>query len=452
VTTVPDDRTLRAIPRVAEFIAKADALLITAGAGMSVDSGLPDFRGEDGFWRAYPALGKLGISFEEMAQPSWFIEAPEMAWAFYGHRQQLYRATEPHAGYRRLLEWGRAMPAGYFVVTSNVDGQFGAVGFPGDRVLEQHGNIHRYQCTRPCSDFTWIDDPPDLDIDLETITARGTLPRCPQCGAMARPNVLMFGDADWVPKVTREQERRYRSWLASVRGRRLVVLEFGAGTAIATIRRLGERLAAERDRTTLVRINPDATDADEPVIPVRLGALEALMRIEEKLPAQFRGRCGVPAARSAQVASAAEDLRVLKMRKVYSRAWSIRLGSGESVYVDRIDVERNYLGYIDGLPGRGNDLQAIERARAFAKQTFHGPEPVVIPPVLFDPNGDEPILPPLRFVAQISSYESINAQDDGSWMNLIWFAEIDDEKSLKAFVEEALAQVDWKRQATAFVY
>jgi NAD-dependent SIR2 family protein deacetylase len=283
VTTVVDDGTLRAIPRVAELIAEADALLITAGAGMGVDSGLPDFRGTDGFWRAYPALGKLGISFEQMAQPSWFDDRPEMAWAFYGHRQRLYRETTPHAGYSTLLQWGQAMPAGYFVVTSNVDGHFGAAGFPGDRVLEQHGNIHRYQCTTPCGDAIWRADPPDLQIDLETITARGALPRCPQCGALARPNVLMFADADWVPQVTHEQERRYRSWLASVRGRKLVILELGAGTAIATIRWHGESLAAERDRTTLVRVNPDATDADEPVIPLRLGALEALTRIEAAL-------------------------------------------------------------------------------------------------------------------------------------------------------------------------
>ena len=122
VTTVADDRTLRAIPRVAALIAQADALLITAGAGMSVDSGLPDFRGGQGFWRAYPPLEKLRISFEEMAQPHWFDSQPEMAWAFYGHRQQLYRGTKPHLGFAMLLDWGRAMRGGYFVVTSNVDG------------------------------------------------------------------------------------------------------------------------------------------------------------------------------------------------------------------------------------------------------------------------------------------------------------------------------------------
>ena len=93
------DRTQRNIRRAAELIAQADALLITAGAGMSVDSGLPDFRGGQGFWRAYPPLEKLQISFEDMAQPHWFDSQPEMAWAFYGHRQRLYRETKPHGGY-----------------------------------------------------------------------------------------------------------------------------------------------------------------------------------------------------------------------------------------------------------------------------------------------------------------------------------------------------------------
>lgn len=320
-----DDRTARAIRKVARLIAEADALLITAGAGMGVDSGLPDFRGSEGFWRAYPALGKLGISFEEMAQPQWFHDRPEMAWAFYGHRQQLYRETKPHMGFSMLHDWGRAMPAGYFVVTSNVDGQFEKAGFPAERVFEVHGNIHRCQCARPCGELTWLDDAPDLDIDLETITARGPLPRCPACGAMARPNVLMFVDAEWVPKVARGQEQRYRSWLASLRGRRLVVLELGAGKAIATIRMLGERLATERDRVTLVRVNPDATDTEEPVIPVRLGALEALRRTDAALPEAFKaavragGRINRPMAAVLPVgpgagleAMSARDLQMLE--------------------------------------------------------------------------------------------------------------------------------------------
>src|ERR1700744_1329383 len=76
---------------VADLIASAEALLITAGAGMSVDSGLPDFRSPEGLWRAYPPLEKLGLSFSDIAQPHWFAEKPRMAWAWYGHRQKLYR-------------------------------------------------------------------------------------------------------------------------------------------------------------------------------------------------------------------------------------------------------------------------------------------------------------------------------------------------------------------------
>jgi NAD-dependent SIR2 family protein deacetylase len=76
-----------------EAIKNADALFITAGAGMGVDSGLPDFRGNEGFWKAYPAVAKLGLRFSAMANPRWFQTDPHLAWAFYGRRRQLYRNT-----------------------------------------------------------------------------------------------------------------------------------------------------------------------------------------------------------------------------------------------------------------------------------------------------------------------------------------------------------------------
>jgi NAD-dependent SIR2 family protein deacetylase len=60
----------------------ADAILVGAGAGMGVDSGLPDFRGKSGFWKAYPPLAKMGIEFEEMANPYWFTKNPSLAWGF----------------------------------------------------------------------------------------------------------------------------------------------------------------------------------------------------------------------------------------------------------------------------------------------------------------------------------------------------------------------------------
>src|SRR5437879_11522207 len=97
--TTSDEDTLQ---RAAEAVATADALLIGAGAGMGVDSGLPDFRGDQGFWRAYPPYAKLGLSFHELANPQWFESDPALAWGFYGQRLNLYRRTLPHEGFAIL--------------------------------------------------------------------------------------------------------------------------------------------------------------------------------------------------------------------------------------------------------------------------------------------------------------------------------------------------------------
>src|SRR5512143_2212890 len=100
------------IERAAQSVRRADALLIGAGAGMGVDSGLPDFRGAQGFWRAYPVYEKLGLDFSSMANPRWFTADPAFAWGFYGHRLELYRKTVPHAGFALLERWARGMRHG----------------------------------------------------------------------------------------------------------------------------------------------------------------------------------------------------------------------------------------------------------------------------------------------------------------------------------------------------
>jgi len=70
---------LQKLQEAKEFLKKADAVLITAGVGMGVDSGLPDFRGNDGFWEAYPAIKEKKLSFSRMANPSWFEKDPHLA-------------------------------------------------------------------------------------------------------------------------------------------------------------------------------------------------------------------------------------------------------------------------------------------------------------------------------------------------------------------------------------
>ena len=269
---------------------------------MGVDSGLPDYRGNEGLWRAYPRLKHLGLSFESMANPSWFERNPRMAWAFYGHRRQLYRETPPHRGYSLLRQWGDTLPHGYFVFTSNVDGHFERAGFRGDRLVECHGTVHLNQCCEPCHDALWNDAAATPDIDLDKLEMRGPLPACPECGTVSRPNVLMFGDWNWIADRTARQHALYSDWLEALRAgeARVAIVELGAGTRLDTVRRESERLAAAL-RGTLVRINPREAAGPDGTVSIALPALEALERIEAVLSAESGAggapeeRCGEPA-------------------------------------------------------------------------------------------------------------------------------------------------------------
>jgi NAD-dependent SIR2 family protein deacetylase len=122
---------------------------------MGVDSGLPDFRGNEGFWKAYPPIKKLRLSFSQMANPSWFDVNPSLAWAFYGHRLNLYRNTIPHDGFKILLNMVKTKMENYFIFTSNVDGQFTKAGFDTDKMLEVTGSIHHLQCSKNCTSNIW---------------------------------------------------------------------------------------------------------------------------------------------------------------------------------------------------------------------------------------------------------------------------------------------------------
>jgi len=270
------------IQRAADAVAEAEALVITAGAGMGVDSGLPDFRGDQGFWKAYPPMERLGISFVEMANPGWFVRDPRLAWGFYGHRLNLYRGTTPHHGFEILKRWSEGLPHSYFVFTSNVDGHFQKTGFSDDRILECHGSLAHLQCSEPCDSEIWPAGELEVTVDEDSFRAVSDLPECPRCGSLARPNVLMFNDWHWIPRRTTEQERRFESWLAEVIDARTVVIELGAGSAVPTVRIASEH-AAVRLGATLVRINPREPQAPHGQIGLPLGALEALEAIDRRL-------------------------------------------------------------------------------------------------------------------------------------------------------------------------
>ena len=266
--------------QAAGLLAGAQALLVTAGAGMGVDSGLPDFRGSSGFWRAYPLYQRLGISFVDAANPEQFERDPAFGWGFYGHRTNLYRATVPHDGFRLLLDWAARYRLDLFVATSNVDGQFQKAGFAESSILEFHGSIHHLQCTSPCSDLIW-DNRDEFAIDEETMRS-DHVPLCRRCGRAARPNILMFGDYAWIGDRTARQQERFRRFLGRQNGKRIVVVELGAGTAIPTVRASSERIGALCG-ARVIRINPREPQICAPHLSLPCGALQGLTGIEGAL-------------------------------------------------------------------------------------------------------------------------------------------------------------------------
>jgi NAD-dependent SIR2 family protein deacetylase len=270
------------IERAARAVASAEALLITAGAGMGVDSGLPDFRGDQGFWKAYPPYEKLGLRSTSLANPQWFARDPALAWGFYGHRLNLYRATKPHEGFQILQSWARRMKHGVFVFTSNVDGQFQRAGFDPERIVEIHGSIDWMQCTGACGAGLLAADAVTIAIDEATMRAREPLPTCSWCGALTRPNVLMFGDWGWDDSRTRLQQSRLEDWLAAGRANRTAIIECGAGTAVPTVRYFSEEQAASR-RALLIRINPREAQVPSRDLGLPLGALEGLRALDHWL-------------------------------------------------------------------------------------------------------------------------------------------------------------------------
>ena len=268
------------LERAARVIADADALLITAGAGMGVDSGLPDFRGGQGFWNAYPPYRALKLDFLEISSPDWFKTDPAFAWGFYGHRRNLYRKTQPHDGYRLLREWAVEKPGGYFVVASNVDGAFLKAGFAEDRVVESHGAIEWNQCLAMCGVGITPAGPETVEVDTDQMRVIATIPSCPGCGGTTRPNVQMFGDPYWDKRRTEAQLERFYAWLTGVRGKNVVVIECGAGVEIPSIRERSEEVIEEVGGT-LVRINPAHFGVPAGQIGLEMGALGALSKLEQ---------------------------------------------------------------------------------------------------------------------------------------------------------------------------
>jgi len=264
------------IENAAKAILCADSLLIIAGAGMGVDSRLPDFRGNKGFWKAHPNFESEQLSFEDLANPQWFITNPQRAWGFYGHRHQLYKRTNPHQGFDILKQWCTSKFSNSFIYTTNVDGHFQKSGFSESMVYECHGSINHLQCISNCTEDIWFNDQPPLEINEQHLLATGQPPHCIHCNGLARPNILMFYDDYWLAQRSKQQSLLFKKWIELSRNKTVAIIEIGAGTSGCSA-----RYASQNAKGTLIRINPVDTQNDNTTIAIKLGGLEALRSIHE---------------------------------------------------------------------------------------------------------------------------------------------------------------------------
>ena len=152
---------------------RARSVTVLTGAGVSAESGVPTFRGEGGLWRNYRA--------EDLATPRAFRRDPGLVWEWYDWRRGLIGACQPNAAHRVLVEMAPTFDD-FTLVTQNVDGLHALAG--SVKLVELHGNIWGMRCTAGCR-------PPWED---RTVPLPELPPRCPSCGALARPDVVWFGE------------------------------------------------------------------------------------------------------------------------------------------------------------------------------------------------------------------------------------------------------------------
>lgn len=172
--------------------ARTGRVVALTGAGISAESGIPTFRGPEGYW----TVGSRVYQPEELATWRTFSRAPDVVWPWYLYRRTVCRAAQPNAGHRALAELQRALGERFVLVTQNVDGLHVRAGSPPERTWEIHGNLDRFRCAADCTLRTW--PAPDglrafARTDVLEDRDRQWL-RCPDCGGAARPHVLWFDE------------------------------------------------------------------------------------------------------------------------------------------------------------------------------------------------------------------------------------------------------------------
>lgn len=221
----------------------AHSVFVLTGAGMSAESGLPTFRGVDGYWGNYRV--------EDLASPQGFARDPHAVWRWYNERILAYRGAQPNAGHHALAQLESLVPE-LTIATQNVDSLHARAG--SKNVLELHGHLREARCTNCGATL-----PLDEGLDEARIEH--------ECGGRFRPQVVWFGEM--LPSGVWERA-------AQAASRADLILVVGTSAQVYP----AAALALQNDRAFVAEINPDATAlSDRCDCVIREGAAIALPRL-----------------------------------------------------------------------------------------------------------------------------------------------------------------------------
>lgn len=221
--------------RLAEMIERARNVVVFTGAGISTESGIPDFRSPGGVWsRMSPIYFQEFVASEEKRREAWTR-------AFTGRAG--WTGREPNAGHyavARLVEQGRVSA----VITQNVDDLHRASGVPADQIIELHGNATYASCLE-CGVRHELDELKDPFLE------RGEIPACRDCGGVVKTATISFGQSMPEEPMQRAQEASLACDLFLVLGSSLVVYPAA-----------GFPIMAKRNGARLAIVNREPTEQD----------------------------------------------------------------------------------------------------------------------------------------------------------------------------------------------
>jgi NAD-dependent deacetylase len=248
---------------IARALSRAGQCLFLTGAGISAESGVPTFRGKEGYW----VVGSRDYHPQELATRAAFARMPAAIWGWYLHRLRVCRGALPNPAHHAIAELAPVLAERFLLITQNVDGLHPRAGTPPERTYEVHGNISWMRCSRGCAGLAPVPEvliepvgERRLEAELSGAAAahgRGAPPAelgCPSCAAWMRPHVL------WFDEFYDEELFRFESSLRAADSAALLVVVGTTGTTNLPLQ-IGER-AVRRGVPTLI-INPEPNPFSE---------------------------------------------------------------------------------------------------------------------------------------------------------------------------------------------